>query len=215
MCQEICDGLKEWCFDKTCVKIIRRIFEFIFLVIGTILLGLVIGSESYISYFIFLSIYGPFFYIIYYFPRCCLNSDCLDKCYKCKRNTYFLILFNASLFIIFIFAIIIWGIVNLSKYQKTNEKFDREKEPFKIDPDSYKSLLAEAIFGFIFTLFGMSSIVLEINYFKKEFLYYKSRVESDEKEKEKKALEENKENKIRNKDEIEVISVENNKKNDN
>ena len=207
MCEEICDILKEQCYNKKCCKIFRRIFEFICLVIGTILLGLAINSWDYVNYFIFLSIYGPIFYMIYYFPRCCLDSDCLEKSYKCKRNIYFVIMLDGILFIIFIFVIIVWAIVNLAKVKKTKEKVNREVEPYKIEEGEYGSFLAMNIFGLLFVLYGISSIVLEVKIFKDEFLYYKLKVKNDEKEKEKENNNNN--NNGDNLDQVEEIKIEN------
>ena len=193
-----CDCLIENCVNKKCCKITRRIFEFIFLVIGTILLGLAINSLNYIGYFLFLSVYGPFFYVIYYFPRCWLDSDCLDKSYKCKRNTYFIIVLNGILFIIFIFVIVVWGIVNLIKVKKPEEQLDKDKEQYEADVLAYRNCLVMSIFGLIFVLFGISSIYLEIKIFIKEFLYFE---EEEEKEKNK--------NDVENIDVVEVINVQN------
>ena len=216
MCEDCCDCIIDICCTKKSCNIFRRIFEFILLVIGSILSGLAISSVDYIGYFIFLSIYGPIFYVIYYFPRCFLKSDCCDKCYKGKRNVYFCIILNASLFIIFIFVIIVWDIVTLIRVKKTDEKVDREKDKYKIESEAYGSFLAMGIIGLIFVTLGISSIVYEIKDFKEEFLYYKNLVkknEEREREKENKADDEKKGNDIKNNDEIVngivVISIQN------
>ena len=123
MCEEYYDCLLELCFRKKCLKIFRRIFEVIFIILGTILIGLGINfrdiEEGSLGYIIFLAIYYPFFYALYYFPRCCLDSDCLDRKYKCKRNTYIFLAVNGILFIIFFSVLIIWSIAKMSKYKRT------------------------------------------------------------------------------------------------
>ena len=196
-----------------CCTFFRRISEFILLVIGTILSGLAIGSVAYIDYFIFLAIYGPIFYVLYYFPRFFLNSDCCDNCYIAKRNIYFFIMLNASLFIIFIFVIIVWDIVILIKVKKTEEKVNREIDKYKVKSEEYGSFLAFGILGLIFVTAGVGSITIDMKYFYEEFLYYKNLVKINQREEENKANDEKKENENKINNEINngvvIISVEN------
>ena len=212
MCEDCWEFIVEKCCTKKCCKIFRRIFEIILLVIGSILSGLCISSVDYIGYFIFLAIYGPIFYIIYYFPRCFLNSDCCDKCYRGKRNVYFCIILNASLFIVFISVIIIWDIVTLIRVKKTDEKVDREVDKYKIESGAYKSFLAMGIIGLIFVAAGIGSISIDLKDFIEEYSYYKNRVKKEEREKENKADDDKKENEINNDEIVQgrvVIAVQN------
>ena len=197
-CNSICDCLCEKCCNKKCCHIFRRIFEIIFLIIGAILLSFTISPFNSTDYFIFLGIYSPIFYFLYYFPRLFLNSDCCSQNYKCKRNTYFFFVLISSLFLIFVFVIIIWGIVILIKVKKTDETdetdeidetdetVDNEKDKYKIESKEYGSFLATGIIGLIFVIIGISSIVYEIKSFYNEFLDYKYIVQKNEKEKENK-----------------------------
>ena len=68
------------------------------------------------------------------------------------------------------------------------------------------------ILGLLFVSFGISSIVYEMRSLLEEFLYYKKKVNDEEREKQNKEINENKKNEIENNERIEgieIISVQN------